>query len=153
MAAQRAREPGGLLRDLDAVEIARPRQVDVEHLADPARRGRHENYSIGETGGFTDVMRDENDRFAPLLPNPLDVAVKLLPRHRIERGERFVHPEHTRVRTKRPRPRAARARPAASGETISIHDRQSVSPAVDPAVLPGATSMAWRKAVINPVQS
>src|SRR2546428_14040668 len=108
MAAQRAREPGGLLRDLDAVEIARPRQVDVEDLADPAWRGRHENYSIGETGGFTDGMRDENDRFAPLFPKPPDVAVKFLPPHSIEAWERFLHQEQSLVWRTRPRQRGGR---------------------------------------------
>ena len=98
MAFQRRSEFRGVLRDVDAVEIARSRQINFKDLADPARRGRHDHDAIGQARGFADVVGDEDDRLAPFLPDLLDIAVELLARHGVERGERFVHQQDPRVR-------------------------------------------------------
>ncbi len=63
--------------DLDAVEIARPRQFDFENLADPPRRRRHDHYSIRKTSRFTHIVGNEDDRLTTFLPNLLDVAIEL----------------------------------------------------------------------------
>ena len=92
-----------MLRDLDAVEIAGTGKFHFEDITQLPRRWRHDHDAIGQTRGFAHVMGDENDCLAALFPNPLDVAVKLFPSHRIERGEGFVHQQHPRIRRQRPR--------------------------------------------------
>ncbi len=47
-------------------------------------------------------MGDENDSLAALRPDPLQVEVHLLARHRIERAERLVHQKDARVVDQRP---------------------------------------------------
>src|SRR5262249_35101059 len=93
---QRARQLRRVLRDLDAVEIARTGKFHFKNFAQLSRRRGHDHNSIGEAGSFAHVVSDENDRLAPLLPNRLDVAVKLLACHCVECGEWFVHQQDAR---------------------------------------------------------
>src|SRR5437868_14625988 len=71
--------------DFDAVEIARARQVHFKDLSNTPRRGCHNHNPIGEACRFTHIVRDKDDCLAALLPNLLDVAVKLFACHGIER--------------------------------------------------------------------
>ena len=48
-------------------------------------------------------MRDENDGFVRGFPDALQIAVKLLAGHGVERGERLIHEQQFRIRRKRPR--------------------------------------------------
>src|SRR4051812_33070065 len=99
-------------REIDTVDVTRPRQIDREFLLHASRMWRHENDAIAETGGFAHVVRDEHDRFISGAPDPLDIAVKLFAGERIERGERFVHEKHARVWGERTREGDALFHPA-----------------------------------------
>ncbi len=83
---------------------------------------REQDHAIGEADGFAHVMRDEDDRLAPLLPDPLDVAVKLLARQRVERGEWFVHQQDARIRRERPGQGDALFHPA--GKLMDMRGRE-----------------------------
>ncbi len=111
-----------MLGDFDAVKIARARQRYVKNFADPSRCRRHDYDAIGQARRFPHVVCNEDNRFAALLPNALDVAVKLLARHGVERRERFVHQEHTRVRRQRARQRHALFHAAGKLMHVCFHE-------------------------------
>ena len=66
--------------------------------------------AVGELDGLVDVVGDEQDRLALLLPDPHQVGAHLEPRDVVERPERLVHVDDLRVR----RPGRGRSRPAAA---------------------------------------
>jgi len=78
MAFQGAGNFAGVLCKLDAVDVARPWKANVELLTDSAGIAREQDHAIGEADGFAHVVGDEDDCFPSLLPDPLNVAVKLL---------------------------------------------------------------------------
>src|SRR4029078_7424306 len=69
------------------VERSFTRKVDVEHLRDAARPGRHHNAPVGEKYGLGDRMGDEQDGLALGYPEPLQFDVHMLARHGVERSE------------------------------------------------------------------
>src|SRR5262249_62122477 len=87
-----------MLGDLDAIEVARTWKFYLENFANSTWRRGHDHHLIRQAGRLAYVVGHENDSFAPFLPNPLDVAVKLFARHGIERSERLIHEQHARVR-------------------------------------------------------
>src|SRR5436190_12168198 len=101
MAFQGACDRTGVPCQLNAIDIARSRERDIELLADAPGIPRKQDHAIGEADGFAHVMGDEDDRFSSLLPNSLDVAVKLLTGERVERGKRFIHEQDARIWGKR----------------------------------------------------
>src|SRR5215470_17455982 len=86
VAFQRCGQFRGVPSNFDAVKIARSRQIHFKNLANASRRRRHDHHAIGETSRLTHVVGDEDDRLAALLPNLLDVAVKLFACHGVEGG-------------------------------------------------------------------
>ncbi len=86
---------GGELRRVD---VARTRQIHAEFLLHPTRIRREQHHAVSEAGGLAHVVGHEHDRLLALLPDTLDVAVELLAREGVERGERLVHQQHLRVR-------------------------------------------------------
>src|ERR1700730_1058320 len=103
-------------------KIAWPRKRHFKNFANAARCRRHDDDPIGQASGFAHIVCDEDNRFAPLLPNALDIAVKLLARHGVERSERFVHQEHTRVRRKGARQRDALFHSAGKLMHVGLHE-------------------------------
>ena len=93
--------------EIDAVEVARARQINHEFFLNAPGMRRKKKHAIAETGRFANIVRDEDDRLVARFPDALDVAVKLLAGERIERGEWFVHQEHARIRRERARERDA----------------------------------------------
>src|SRR5437764_7323188 len=51
----------GIGGKLDAVQIARPRQLDDEFLLDPSRMRRKKQDSIAQTNRFADVVGDKDN--------------------------------------------------------------------------------------------
>jgi len=84
-------------RALPDVQVARARQVDREHLADPSRPGRHDHDAIRQEHRLGDRVRDEHNGLARLLPDPLEVDLELVASQRVEGAEGFVHQEERRV--------------------------------------------------------
>src|SRR4051812_21514272 len=54
---QRRGDAGGVLRDVNAVEIAWPRQIDANDLTNSPRRRRHHDYAIRQTRGLARIVR------------------------------------------------------------------------------------------------
>jgi hypothetical protein len=65
---------------------------------DASRVWRKEDHAVRETGGLADIVGDEDDGLLACRPDFLEVAVKLLARHGVQCGERFVHEQHPGVR-------------------------------------------------------
>jgi hypothetical protein len=57
-------------------------------------------------------VRDEDDRLPTLGQDPLELERQLLPRQRVERGERLVHQQHAWLVQQRPAERDALLHPA-----------------------------------------
>src|SRR5579863_603299 len=77
------REP----RHLERVELTRPGDVDVPHLRDAPWTGGHQHNAVAEAHGLANVVGDKDDRLAGLLPDPVQVVVKLIAGERVERSE------------------------------------------------------------------
>src|ERR1700692_1753786 len=61
-------------RDLEGVELARPDDVDVPDLGAPAGTGSHEQDAVAKPNRLAHVVRDEDDRLAGFLPDPVQVV-------------------------------------------------------------------------------
>ena len=105
-----------------AVDVARTRQRNRELAADAAGMRRHQQHPVAEADRLAHVVRHEDDRLAALRPDALDVAVELLARHRVERGERLVHQQHARVGRERAGQRDALLH--AAGELVHVGARR-----------------------------
>src|SRR6476620_12050408 len=68
----------GIGGELDAVQVARSRQLDYEFLLHPYRMRRKKQDPIAQTNRFADVVGDKDNGFAPRFPNALEVAIELL---------------------------------------------------------------------------
>jgi hypothetical protein len=77
--------------------VPRARQIDRDDVADPAGARRHHDHPVGEEHRLGDAVRDEQHRLAALVPDPQELEVHRLARHRVERAERFVHQEQRRL--------------------------------------------------------
>src|SRR5215467_7029421 len=86
-AAGQAREFRRVLHE----QVAGPGQVHRHDVDDPARPGRHDDHAVGEDDRLHDVVRDEEHRALPLLPEAEQLEAHLLPRQGVERAERLVH--------------------------------------------------------------
>ncbi len=88
-------EPHELRRGGD-LRRARPRQRHVHDVAHAARPRRHDDDPVGEEQRLVDVVGDEEDGGAHLLPHAEQQLLHRHPRLRVERGERLVHQHHAR---------------------------------------------------------
>src|SRR5262249_58253875 len=85
-----------LVYDLDErwleadVEIARAWQLDPLGHDDVSRPRAHDVDVVGKKGGFAQVVRDQDDGEAELLPHIAQHAPQLFARERIQRGERLA---------------------------------------------------------------
>src|SRR5262245_4074897 len=71
-------------------EVARPRQVDVDHLLDAAGPRRDHADPGRQLHGLLDAVGDEDHGGALVEPQRLQVAPDVLARHRVELAERLV---------------------------------------------------------------
>src|SRR4051812_47023809 len=92
------RNLGGVASQLGTVDVAWACQGNVKHLSDAPRSRRHEHDAVAEADGLAHVVGDEHDGLAALLPDALEVVVKLAAGERVERRERLIHQEHLRIR-------------------------------------------------------
>lgn len=76
---------------------ARPRQIDVEDILDRARAARHDDHPIGKRNCLVEVMGDEQDRGAQLLPELQQLVLHDGLGLHVERAERLVHQENPRI--------------------------------------------------------
>ena len=77
--------------------VARPRQVDVDDLADAPGPRRHHEDPVGEEHRLGDAVGDEDDGLACSRPDAQQLEVHRLARHRVERAEGLVHQQQRRV--------------------------------------------------------
>src|SRR5205807_3033976 len=83
----------GIGRELDAVQVARSRQLDYKFLLHPSRMRRKKQDPITQANRFANVVGDEDNGFASRFPNALEIAIELLAGEGIEGGEGFIHQE------------------------------------------------------------
>src|SRR5206468_3829226 len=101
MTLQRFRNFGGVNRKIDAVDVARPRQVHSKFFPNPTGTRRKYNHPITETSCLAHVVRNKHYRFVPRFPDSLQIPIELLTSQRIKSGKRFIHQQHTRIRRQR----------------------------------------------------
>src|SRR5690349_6733459 len=101
------------VRRLDGPRV---RNVDRPLADDPAGPRPHEDDALTEPGRLADVVRDEHDRQALLLPHPDELLVQHVAGDGVERGERLVHEQHGAVLGERAGQR--HALPHAAGELV-----------------------------------
>ena len=90
------------------ISIVRGRgNVDVVDVRQPAGPRCQDDDAVGEEDRLGDVVRDEDDRLAALLPEPEQQEVHLVARERVERAERLVEQQHLRVLRERAHDRRA----------------------------------------------
>ena len=123
VALEGAGDLGGVLGELDRIDVARAGELDLELLANAAGMRGEKDDAIAEAGGLADVVRDEDDRLLAGLPDFLDVAVELLAGEGVERGERLVHEQDARIRREGAGERDALFH--AAGELVDIRARRS----------------------------
>src|SRR5215475_12491567 len=75
-AAGEARERGRVLHE----QVAGPGQVHGHDVDDPARPRGHDHHAVREDDRLDDVVRDEEHRALPLLPEPEQLEPHLLSR-------------------------------------------------------------------------
>src|SRR6266568_4941164 len=88
----------GIGSELNAVQIARSRQLDHEFLLHPSRMRRKQQDPITQTNRFANVVSDKDNGFASRFPNALEIAIKLLAGEGIEGGKGLIHQEDARIR-------------------------------------------------------
>src|SRR6266567_814108 len=88
----------GIGSELNAVQIARSRQLDHEFLLHPTRMRRKQQNPITQTNRFANVVSDKDNGFASRFPNALEIAIKLLAGKSIEGGERLIHQKDAWIR-------------------------------------------------------
>ena len=87
------------------VAVARPRQVDLDLLEQPARPRPHHQHAIRQHHGLVDVVRDQDQRRPRVVPEVEQMVLQVAPREGVERGERLVEQQHFRLRHQRARNR------------------------------------------------
>ena len=86
---------------------ARTRNVDVDDLQDAARGRRHDDHAVGQQHRLLDRVGDQHDGLAVALPDPHQLDIHVVARHRIERAERLVQQQDRRVEHERAADRGA----------------------------------------------
>ena len=81
----------GVFGEVNTVDVARSRERNVELFLNTPGMRREQDDPVTKAGGFTNIVRNEHDRFFALLLDALEVAVELLARQRVERGKWLVH--------------------------------------------------------------
>src|SRR3984893_583809 len=84
------------------VEAARAGELHVEHRPHRARPRAHDHHPVGEEDRLVDGVGDEEHRLGLLVPDPLQLEVHLLARHRVQRAERLVHQQEARLEQQGP---------------------------------------------------
>src|SRR5437773_6284709 len=103
---------------LNAVQVARPRQLDYEFLLHPPRMRRKKQDPITQTNRFADVVSDKDNGLAPRFPNTLEITIKLLAGKSIESGERLIHQKDAWIRREGAGQRGALFHPA--GKLVNV---------------------------------
>src|SRR5262249_46826417 len=91
---------------------ARTRQVDVDHLVDPAGPRRHHHDLVGEEHRLRYAVGDEQHGHAALVADLLQGERELVGGERVERAERLVHQQLRRIVDQRAADRDALAHAA-----------------------------------------
>src|SRR6267378_1614463 len=92
----------GIGGELDAIQVARSRELDYEFLLHPTRMRRKKQDPITQTNRFTNVVGDKDNGFAARFPNALKIAIELLAGEGIEGSEGLIHQEDAWIRCKSP---------------------------------------------------
>src|SRR5574341_1402203 len=81
---------------LTSLEIARLRQVDVDHTGDAARAGRHDGDTVRQKYCLGNTMCNEDDSRVGLPPDAEQFQLHALARHLVECAKGFVHEKDRR---------------------------------------------------------
>ncbi len=112
--------------EIDTVDLARARQFHRKFFLNVAGMRRKKQHTIPQTGGFADVVRNKDDRFAARFPDFLNIAIKLLAGERIESSKWFVHEKDARVWRERARKRNALFH--STGKLVDVRMLESAEP-------------------------
>ena len=96
------RDLARVLGKFETVKVARPRKGDLKLFSDSSRIPSKQSDPIREANCLPDIVGNEDNRLTAFLPDLLDVAVKLFTRERVQRRERFIHKQNSRIRSKCP---------------------------------------------------
>src|SRR5207248_10220489 len=83
--SQRTNDFRRVTRKIDAIDIARSRQIYCKFLLDTPGMGGKKQHALAQAGGLANIVSNKDDCFFALFPNSLKVAVELFPRQRIQR--------------------------------------------------------------------
>ena len=102
---------------VDGLAVARPGERDGNRRTQRRRgTGGQRNDPVGQQNAFVDVVGDEDDglsrRAGWAFPDADDLVLKRRPCQRIERAQRFIQEQHTRVDRQRPGDRYPLPHPA-----------------------------------------
>ena len=89
------------------LSILKTRQVNGLARDDPAWPRAHDVHAVGKKCGFPQIMGDQDDGEADLLPQVAQHTPQLLARERVERGERLVQHQQRGLVDQRPTQRSA----------------------------------------------
>src|SRR3954452_19736579 len=92
----------GQRRHVGILDPARARDVDAELLGHAAGSRGEQHDPVAEARRLAHVVGDEQDGLAGGLPDPLQLVVEHVARHRVERTERLVHQQDLGVAGERP---------------------------------------------------
>src|SRR5262249_26230978 len=81
----------GVNRQVDTVDVARPRQVHSKFFANATWTRRKNYHSVAETSCLANVMCHKHDCFVPRFPDSLKIPIELLTSQRIKSGKRLIH--------------------------------------------------------------
>src|ERR1700736_3587334 len=106
--------------------VARPGERGVENLLGVAGAPGHDHDPIGKIDRLLDLVGDEQDRLARLLPYAQQLDLHNVAGLGVEGGERLVHQQHLGIGGKRPREPDALFHPA--GEFMGIMSLETAEP-------------------------
>ena len=90
-----------MVGQIDTIDVARSAQPNKKLFTDASGVSRKDEDTITEACSFTDVVRNKDDRLFPLLPDLLNVGVKLFTCERVQRCEGFIHEKDPGIRSQR----------------------------------------------------
>src|ERR1700683_2004368 len=127
----------GDLDDLRVFHLARAGERDLDFALDPAGAERKNDDAIAQTGGFADVVGDENNGLAGLAPDAFELVVKEIAGLRIESGERLVHQKNVRLHRERASQGHALAHAAGKLVDVAIGELRELNELQEVARAPG----------------
>src|SRR5438552_4383620 len=111
-------DPRELRLEPDFGDVPRPRQIDAIHALHGARSGGDDDNAVGERDRLLEVVRHEDHRCAGSRPELQELVLHERAGLHVERTERLVHQEETRLVDERLRERRALAH--AAGKLMGV---------------------------------